>query len=742
MSQTVITQAFEALKAQEAANGGVLTLDEFVFASVPDLNITDPIDRTEGLPPAAQIVHRQAVSKTGMVNSNAVVYSVVLGADVGDFEFNWVGLLNKASGEVAMIVHAPSQKKIKTASGQQGNVLTRSFLMEYNGASQQTQIITPADTWQIDFTARLNGVDDRIRKENCDAYGRVSFLNDGFLVSGASGNYLVKKGVAYIEGLRAELLFDQKLNAAIWPSKIWVDVCWRGTLTSVWATESKLTIADTLENYVNGDEQHYVFAIAEIFVDGSVKDLRQTTPLAQLMGLSADPNTVPYFDQHSILKKSAISDFSRNLLAMSDAESVLDGLYLGTPGGAGFIGGLEKPITWHKFAGGANGDSLSNGLAIMSANDAGEAYSIPEGYWPNDIDATFNVYPNFRNYSGGYKLKKGLPGKGAQDPRPLIWAEKTSNMQRVEGGTKWFDVAMQGALTLDPTATAFGVGVSGYIRSSAGDVLTPGKSVDAIGVHGSGKAIGRNGRVWGLWGQVGNGDDGSGVRSSQLIGCELNVVNLFASQPHPENLPSGEGPYRGLIVTTADSGKACGIGIDVGDGSGLAIGESGWWIGMRLRRGGILPAGDWKNNYLEDTQQLKIEGALSNTKRYGGIKLGARADGLGANFTYGLNMLNASFQDANAINLALDHRIYWGAVAGVTKCVGYDNTIGSFDLHNMPLSINGTKVVGQRVTGVFGLTGVSDGSSKSTESMTLVELARYTKKIADALINHGMIGPI
>ncbi len=48
-----------------------------------------------------------------------------------------------------MIVHAPMQKKIKTATGQQGNVLTRSFLMEYNGASEQTQIITPADTGRL-----------------------------------------------------------------------------------------------------------------------------------------------------------------------------------------------------------------------------------------------------------------------------------------------------------------------------------------------------------------------------------------------------------------------------------------------------------------------------------------------------------------------------------------------------------------------------------------------------------------
>lgn len=326
MSQTVITQAFEELKAQEAANGGVLTLDEFVFASVPDLNITDPIDRTEGLPPAAQIVHRQAVSKTGMVNSNAVVYSVVLGADVGDFEFNWVGLLNKASGVVAMIVHAPSQKKIRTQSGQQGNVLTRSFLMEYNGASTETQITTPADTWQIDFTARLNGVDERIRKENKDTYGAASFLQDGFLVSGANGNYLVKKGAAYIEGLRAELLFDQSVVVASRPAKIWVDVCWRGTLTSVWATATKITVADTLVNYVAGDEQHYVFAIAEILADGSVIDLRKSTPLVQLMGLTPEPNVIPFFDDQSKLKKSAISDFSRQLLAGFDATSILSDL--------------------------------------------------------------------------------------------------------------------------------------------------------------------------------------------------------------------------------------------------------------------------------------------------------------------------------------------------------------------------------------------------------------------------------
>ncbi|STI85189.1 Tail fiber protein [Escherichia coli] len=54
-----------------------------------------------------------------------------------------------------MIIHAPTQRKIKNADGQQGNVLVRSMLMEYSGAREATEINTPAETWQIDFTARL-----------------------------------------------------------------------------------------------------------------------------------------------------------------------------------------------------------------------------------------------------------------------------------------------------------------------------------------------------------------------------------------------------------------------------------------------------------------------------------------------------------------------------------------------------------------------------------------------------------
>ncbi|EBN0011917.1 phage tail protein [Salmonella enterica subsp. enterica] len=274
MSQTTITLAFEQWKAQQGATGESVLLDEFVFANVPGLDPDQPVDRNETLPPAEQIVHRQAVSRKGVVNDNAVVHSVVLGADVGDFSFNWIGLLNKASGTLAMIVHAPLQQKLKTAEGQQGNVLTRSFLMEYNGAQAETGINTPAETWQIDFTARMAGMDERQRLENIDIFGAAAFFGDGYLVGKSGNQFYVTKGTGYVAGLRATLAENLNITVTTRPVKVWLDVCWIGTLTSVWGVQSRITVADNLADYVQNGIQHYVFAVAGIDENGNITDLR------------------------------------------------------------------------------------------------------------------------------------------------------------------------------------------------------------------------------------------------------------------------------------------------------------------------------------------------------------------------------------------------------------------------------------------------------------------------------------
>lgn len=274
MSQTAITLAFEQWKASQSVTGEPVLLDEFVFASVPGLDATKPIDRNETLPPDAQIVHRQAVSRKGVVNENAVVHSVVLGADVGDFSFNWIGLINKASNTLAMIVHAPLQQKLKTKDGQQGNVLTRSFLMEFNGAQTETGINTPAETWQIDFTARMAGMDERQRLENIDIYGAAAFFGDGYLVGKNGSQYFVAPGVGYVRGLRTQLVASRNIVVTNKPVKVWLDVAWTGTLTSAWAVESKITVAEALGDYVRDGVQHFVFAVASIDANGNITDLR------------------------------------------------------------------------------------------------------------------------------------------------------------------------------------------------------------------------------------------------------------------------------------------------------------------------------------------------------------------------------------------------------------------------------------------------------------------------------------
>lgn len=274
MSQAVITKAFSEWKAQQAIDNKPVTLDEFIFAYIPGLNVDLPVSNTETIPAADKIVHRQAVSKAGVVNGNSVVYSVTLGADVGDFNFNWIGLANKASGTLAMIIHAPTQSKIKNASGQQGNVLVRSMLMEYSGAQAATNITTPAETWQIDFTARLAAMDERQRLENVDIYGAAAFFDTGYLVSKTGSQFFVTKGAGYVAGLRSELAANQNITVSTKPVKVWLDVAWSGTLTSEWKIQSKITVAASLTDYAESNVQHHVFALASIDASGNITDLR------------------------------------------------------------------------------------------------------------------------------------------------------------------------------------------------------------------------------------------------------------------------------------------------------------------------------------------------------------------------------------------------------------------------------------------------------------------------------------
>ncbi|TRI78996.1 phage tail protein, partial [Salmonella enterica subsp. enterica serovar Typhimurium] len=138
----------------------------------------------------------------------------------------------------------------------------------------ETGINTPAETWQIDFTARMAGMDERQRLENIDIFGAAAFFGDGYLVGKSGNQFYVTKGTGYVAGLRTTLAENLNITVTTRPVKVWLDVCWTGTLTSVWGVQSRITVADNLADYVQNDIQHYVFAVAGIDENGNITDLR------------------------------------------------------------------------------------------------------------------------------------------------------------------------------------------------------------------------------------------------------------------------------------------------------------------------------------------------------------------------------------------------------------------------------------------------------------------------------------
>ncbi|EOV3792914.1 phage tail protein [Salmonella enterica subsp. enterica serovar Newport] len=515
MSQTTITLAFEQWKAQQGATGEPVLLDEFVFANVPGLDPDQPVDRNETLPPAEQIVHRQAVSRKGVVNDNAVVHSVVLGADVGDFSFNWIGLLNKASGTLAMIVHAPLQQKLKTAEGQQGNVLTRSFLMEYNGAQAETGINTPAETWQIDFTARMAGMDERQRLENIDIFGAAAFFGDGYLVGKSGNQFYVTKGTGYVAGLRTMLAENRNITVTTRPVKVWLDVCWTGTLTSVWGVQSRITVADNLADYVQNGVQHYVFAVAGIDENGNITDLRpkgtlneqQASDALRKHAQSRNHPDATTREKGFVQLSSDTNSESESLAATPKAvKAAMDNANGRVPS--------DRKVNGHPLSGDitlwASDVKAISADAIGQITDNGTMASAnTPGWWRvavsnSDTIADFPTYPDgSKLYSYGYMFVEKIGEVWFQH----YYAHMGANAKRQDWGT------------VPNTSRPWVIDYNTANKPSAGDVgalpITGGRINGSLGI-GTDNALGGNSIVFG------DNDTGFKWHSDGVLGIYAN----------------------------------------------------------------------------------------------------------------------------------------------------------------------------------------------------------------------------
>ncbi|MCR3946801.1 phage tail protein [Aeromonas caviae] len=277
MSQ-VITNAFENYWQSCLTAEQPVVLDEFILADIPNLDITSPIDPDAGLPPESQIVHRQNVDQRGRINNNAVAYTIVMDTTVGDFSFNAMYLRNKQLGVIGMIVYKGREAKLKTdqATGQTGNSLVKSMLMGYDQAAEATLTNVDAGTWQIDYAARLRGMDEDIRQLQADLYGHHTFVGDGFKVVETDGAFQVTPGVAIVGGLRVELKQPEVIYPGTRPIGVWVDVHRAGSLLSEHQNHFTIitSVADLADHVDSNGYQHYVAKLAFFPSDGGYCDSR------------------------------------------------------------------------------------------------------------------------------------------------------------------------------------------------------------------------------------------------------------------------------------------------------------------------------------------------------------------------------------------------------------------------------------------------------------------------------------
>ena len=316
---SLITPQFERYVAEQTIARGTVQFDEFIFANIPGLNENN-LAQYLTMPTSAQIVHRQAVSQSGVINENAVVYSVTIGTEVGDFDFNFIGLINRSKNLLAVAVQTDTVKKIRNKNAVQGNSITRNILLEFSGAKALTGINVNANTWQIDFTVRLHGLDEKIRLTNRDLYGRAVFFDDSFLVKRKTGNqFTIQPGTAYVEGVRMDLGAEHHLTANSLPCSIYADVVHHCTVTGEYQTEIKYLTQSKADYVDTANRQHYVQILADIDSQGNVTDRRLLSPFLGMNPLTLDDTTENTKDKWghthklpiaSLVKKGIVKLFS------------------------------------------------------------------------------------------------------------------------------------------------------------------------------------------------------------------------------------------------------------------------------------------------------------------------------------------------------------------------------------------------------------------------------------------------
>jgi hypothetical protein len=126
------------------------TINRFILANVPHSDPNTPVDLDEPMPSSEQVVYDESITRSAKINVDEVVFSQILLSDVGDFDFNWIGLATDDNTLIA-VVYVPLQHKRKYVGNQIGNSITRNVVLKFAQAADALGVTIAPETWQFDM---------------------------------------------------------------------------------------------------------------------------------------------------------------------------------------------------------------------------------------------------------------------------------------------------------------------------------------------------------------------------------------------------------------------------------------------------------------------------------------------------------------------------------------------------------------------------------------------------------------
>ena len=271
----VITNAGEYLITQQQQKGEALIIDKMILANIAGLDSDTLPSRDQSMPAPADVKIIKPITKDGLLNTNTVVYSTVFPSTDGTFDFNYMGLYSSAHDVIVAVAYVPLQTKIKTVGTDVGNVITKNFAIEFNAAADITGINISAESWQIDYTARLMSMDKHQRDLVKNIYGPSTFLNDAFKVKFETDTYYLTAGKAILGGINFELEADLEILPGALPQTVWLDVYQETSMMGV-LNKHDVVINDgtVLTDYVAGSVEHTLVKLGVVNSSVDIVDLR------------------------------------------------------------------------------------------------------------------------------------------------------------------------------------------------------------------------------------------------------------------------------------------------------------------------------------------------------------------------------------------------------------------------------------------------------------------------------------